>query len=225
MVSQCVTAIRGRMLRAVKLDTCGNPVTGASSAMVITKGFIEFKLTPQYEDGTEYTKKAADGTLCVNEKDSATLKRWQIDGTLCVMDPDLIVMLTGASGRLLTTSATGTGVAFNASKIIGNTSLELWQDVSGRNACDAAGNPQYVYWALPNVFNAQVQDLTIGNDSVDFKFRGETDAVGPRWGTGTGWTTFWMPTSPGLVAGEHVAYNVTTNAPPTAVCGAQALAG
>lgn len=225
MVSTCVTPIRGRMLRVVKLDTCGNPVTGGSSSMVISKGFISVKMTPDYEDGTEFLQKAADGSLCVNQKDAGSLKRVKLDIDFCVMDPDLLTLLGGSSARLLTTSATGTGVAFSQSQALGNISLELWQDVTGRSACDSNGNPQYVYWAIPNVFNGQVQDLTVENDALDFKYTAETQSVGPRWGTGTGWGTFWLPSSPGLVSGEHYAYNVTTNAPPVAVCGSQALAG
>lgn len=225
MTSQCVTPIRGRMMRVVKLDTCGNPVTGGSSSMVISKGFISVKATPQYEDGTEFMTKAADGSLCVNQKDAGSLKRVQLDIMLCVMDPDLIALFAGSQARSLVTSSTGTGLAFSTAQALGNTSLELWQDVSGRNACDSQGNPQYVYWAFPNVVNTQVQDWTIENGALQYHFQSETQAVGPRWGTGTGWGTFWLPASPGLQTGEHYAYNVTTNAPPSATCGSQALAG
>lgn len=226
MVSQCVTPIKGRMMRLIKLDTCGNPVTGAASAMVISKGFISVSPKPQYEDGSEFTKKAADGTLCVNQKDDGSLKRVQLELKWCVLDPDAIVLQTGA--RLLTTSATGTGVAFGESLATAQFSLELWQDVTGRGACTASGIQQYVYWAFPNVGNAQVQDYSVENDALEFTITAETTAVGTRWGTGLGWTSnFWLPTNTGSVlnSDEHYAYNITTTAPPTAVCGAQTLAG
>jgi len=226
MVSVCVTPIKGRMARLVKLDTCGNPVTGASSAMVISKGYISVEMKPQYEDGQEYLQRAADGTPCVNQKDDGFLKRMQLTMNWCVMDPDAIVIMTGA--RLLSTSATGTGVAFGESVASAQFSLELWQDITGRGACSASGIPQYVYWAFTNVGNGQVQDYKVENGALQFSIQAETTAVGSRWGTGVGWgSTFWLPTNTGSVlnSDEHYAYNITTVAPPTAVCGAQTLAG
>lgn len=223
MVSQCVSAIKGRMMRVVKLDVCGNPVTGASSSMVVSKGFISIKPTPEYEDGVEYIKRLADGSFCINQKDSGQLKRVKLEVKICTLDPDLTVITTGA--RLLSNGATGTGAMWSESSPVTNRfSLEVWQDVAGRGACTASGVQQYVYWAFMNASNAQVQDWTVENDSLEFTFTAETQAVGSLWGTGTGWATPWFGTNT-PVASDHFGYNVTTISPPTAVCGAQALAG
>lgn len=223
MVAQCVTAIKGRMMRVIKLDTCGNPVTGASSAMVVSNGFISIKPSPVYEDGVEYLKRLADGSFCVNQKDSGQLKRIKLEVVMCTLDPDLMTVTTGA--RLLSNGATGTGAAWSElSPVTNRFSLEVWQDVSGRAACDPSGLQQRVYWPFPNLSNAQLQDWTFENDALEFKFTAETQAVGSRWGTGTGWGTSWLGTN-SLITGDHFGYNVTTNAPPTAVCGAQTLSG
>ncbi len=83
MVSQCVTPIKGRIIRVMKLDTCGSIITGTGSGMVVADGFISVKSTPQYEDGSEFVQKRADGTLCINQKDPGTLKRVELESLFC----------------------------------------------------------------------------------------------------------------------------------------------
>lgn len=223
MAAQCVSAIKGRVMRVIKLDTCGNPVTGAASSMVVSNGFISIKPDPQYEDGTEYLKRLADGTFCVNQKDAGQLKRVKLTTMICTLDPDLMVLMTGA--RLLSNGVTGTGAAWSDSQqVSGHYSLEVWQDVAGPSGCDATGNQRYVYWAFPNVSNNQLQSWMIELGTLEFTLTSETAGVGTRWGTGTGWATPWLGSNT-LQSGDQFAYNVTTIPPPTASCGAQALSG
>lgn len=222
MVAQAATPIKGRIIRIMKLDACGNIVTGASSAMVVADGFISVQATPQYEDGTEFTKKRADGALCVNQKDPSQLKRVELESAWCIIDPDVRVIIDGA--RLLTTGATGTGAFFSDSLTTNRFSLEIWQNVAGRNACNAAGLQQYVYWAFPNVGNAQVNDFTVENDALEFSETSETMSAGTIWGT---YPTAAPPnsylSSNAFASNEHYAYNITTVAPPTAQIGAQTV--
>lgn len=223
MSSICATPIRGRKIRLIKLDSCGNVVTGAGSAMVIMDGFISIKVTPQYEDGTEVVKKRADGSLCVNDKSNPQIKFAQVDGDWCVLDPDAIVIMNGS--RLLTNGATGTGMMMSLlSAISARWSLEIWQDVYGVNACNAQGQQQYVYWAFPNVHNAQIQDFTAQNDSLEWKEQAEAQGAGFSWGT------FPTANSPNSYLGTNIVnfgdvfgYNITSVAPPAASCGAQTV--
>lgn len=223
MSALCVTPIKGRVMRVMKLDVCGNPVTGAGN-LVVADGFIMVHPTPEYEDGSEFIKKRADGALCVNQKDPGQLKRVGLEKTYCTMDPDLIVLQTGS--REITTSATGTGVFFNDSLVTARFSLEVWQNVTGRGACDpTTGLQRYVYWAFPNVGNTQIQDFQIENNALEWKEKAETQSAGASWGV---FPTVLPPSgylsSSSFVAGDHYAYNITTVAPPAAACGAVALA-
>jgi hypothetical protein len=219
MTALCVSAIRGRKFRLIKLDPCGAPVTGASSAVVVGDGFISVTAKPVYEDGAELIKKTASGALCVNEKEPGQLKRVELEVVVCTLDPDSIVIMTG--DRLLSTSATGMGVAFSDAQISARYSLEVWQDVSGNTVCN--GVKRYVYWAWPNVGNAQVGQYKIENAVLEFSISGETQEASLSWGT--------LPTAepPNTYlddtfgATEHYAYNVTTTTPPTAACGASLL--
>jgi hypothetical protein len=221
MTSQIVSAIKGTVIRAMLLDVCGNPITGAGSAQVVEAGFISVKPAPQYEDGNEYLQKRADGVLCINQKDQAQLKRVELDELYCVLNPDLMVMMSGA--RLLNSGgASGTGAIWNDSVLNVHVSVEIWQQVSGRNACSASGQQQYVYWAFPHVQNGQIGDWTIEANSVQWDMKQETASAGIRWG---GFPTLLPPNGylvgAGLLQlGDQMGYNVTTVAPPSPTFGA-----
>ena len=78
MVAQCVAPIQARVARLIKLDVCGNPVTGAQSAVVVTDGFVSINPSPQYLDGEEHQQRKANGELCVYQKDPSELTRVDI---------------------------------------------------------------------------------------------------------------------------------------------------
>lgn len=221
MSAICASPIKARILRVTKLDACGAPVTGASSAVVTTKGFVSVSSSPQYEDGTEYVQKNANGELCVNDIDPPSFKRLDLEMIWCVMDPDLFVFMGG--DRLLTTGApvTGTGVVFGEGESTVHYSIELWQPVSGTAACDAAGVQRYVYWAFLNVTNSRIGDFTFENGAFNFTTSGQTKSASPLWGTGPA-STDWIEQPVEL--GDHYLFNITTTPPPTnEACGAVLL--
>jgi len=220
MVSQCVTPIKGRVIRVMKLDVCGSIVTGASSAMVVADGFISVKNSPQYEDGTEFVKKRADGFLCVNQKDPGQLKRVELESVFCTIDPDLRVIMDGA--RLLQTSGvTGSGAVFTDALNTNRFSLEIWQNITGRGACNSAGQQQYVYWFYPNLGNPKISDFTVENAALEWHETMESQGVGYNWGA---YPTAAPPSTylggNALQVGDHYGYMITSVAPPTAACGA-----
>lgn len=221
MAARCVSPIKARVMRLVKLNECGVPVTGASSAVIVSKGFISVEVEPDYEEGEEFLQKNANGELCVNEKDPNELKRANLTVNMCEVDPDSLIVVTGE--RLLTTSpgATGTGVAFGEGQILTRFSLELWQPVAGSNACSASGVPLYVYWAFMNTGNARITDFTFENAPFEFGFQADTKGASTLWGTGPGTGTKWV--NQAVEEKEHFLFNVTENAPPTPLCGAQLL--
>ena len=219
MPTTCVTPIKASLFRLVKLTSCGVPVSGVGSAVVTSKGWTQTSISMDYEDGQEFIQRLADGTPCVNQKDSPFLKRATIETTWCTLDPDALVIITGE--QLLTASSvTGTGVAFGEDLVTARWSLEVWQPLAGAGACDPSGNQKYVYWAFPNVGNAKIGNFSFSNGVFNFVTSGETKAIAPAWGLGPS-TTKWLETTP--QSDTHFLYNVTTTAPPTPVCGATAL--
>lgn len=221
MASLCVSPIKATVMRVVKLDTCGVPVTGDASAVVVQDGFISISVSPQYEDGDEFIQRLANGSLCINQKDPDSFKRVDLEMTWCVLDPDAIVMIAGE--RLLTDGdpVTGTGVVFGEGEALSHFSLEVWQPVSGAGACTASGDAQYVYWAFMNVGNGRVGDFTFENGIFNFVMSASTFSASPVWGTGPGTGGPWIGQP--VIAGDHYLYNVTTEPPPVSSCGAALL--
>lgn len=219
MVAECASAIQARVMRMVKLDVCGNPVTGASSAVVVTDGFVSIQPSPQYLDGEEHQQRKASGALCLYQKDPSELTRVDLTINFCVIDPDAIVVVSGE--RLLANSGvTGTGVAFGEGQLTARYSLEVWQPIVGAGACDASGQPRFLYWAFPNVGNTKINQFTFENAPLQFTTQSETRSVGLLWGDGPGTGGPWAPT---FQSGEHFLFNITTLAPPTPTCGAVLL--
>lgn len=213
MADQSAVPIKGRVMRLIQLDVCGNPITGASGLQVITKGFIQIQMDPQYEDGEQLRQKLADGTLCVNDDDDDEFTMMQLTVDLCGVCPSIAQIVSGA--RLLGTGApvTGTGAAYAEGVVTSRFSLEVWQNVTGRGNCDpATGLPKYVYWAFPNVGHARRGASTIENAGLTMQFIAKTDAVGTLWGDGPGTLGPWAPA---FVENEHYLWNITTVAPPT----------
>jgi len=223
MTDQGVVPIKGRAMRLISLDSCGNPVTGASGLQVITKGFISLQLQPQYEDGTSQRQKLADGSLCVSDEDPDNLIFNQLTFDFCGVCPSIEQIMSGA--RLLGTGSpvTGTGAAYHEGLVTSRFSVEVWQSVSGQGACDpVSGLPLYVYWAFPNVGNLKIGQSNIENAGLHIQGTAKTDAVGALWGDGPGSLGPWAPA---FATGEHWLWNVTTVVPPTipANCGATAI--
>jgi len=219
MVALCASAIQARVARLVKLDVCGNPVTGASSAVVVTDGFISIEPSPQYLDGEEHQQRKASGALCLYKKDPSELIRVELTIKWCVMDPDALVIVSGE--RLLSTGVTGSGVAFGEGQLTAHYSLEVWQPVVGSGECDPSGVQRFIYWAFFNVTNTKVDNWTFENGNLEFTTKSETTHAGVLWGDGPGSAGPWFTGS--AATDEHFLYNITTTTPPTATCGAVLL--
>lgn len=223
MAAWCGPAVQGTVLRVVKLDACGAPVTGASSAVVVTKGYTSIAPEPQYEDGDVFRTKNAAGELCTNFVGPNVYANSNITVTMCVLDPDAGVIITG-SRLILTDSVTGSGNAYGYNNPAAHFSLETWQPLSGAGRCDpVTGLQRYVYWAWPHVFNAKVNGFSIENGPLELAFEAMTTYPSALWGDGPGTGTSWLP---GVIDTtdyqDDYLWNITTTPPPTppTVCGA-----
>ena len=220
MASQCFTPIKAEVARVVKLDVCGNPVTGASSAVAVFDGFTQISPSPEYEEGEEFLTKKANGQPCVNQKDPNFLKRVGLEITCCNLDPDVIVMLTGEDLIVTGAPATGTGVAFGEGLLLARFSLEVWQPLAG-TVCSTTGGQLFVYWAFPNVGNTMVSDWTLENAPTEFSLSADTQKIGTLWDRGPGSGAKYLGAAPAL--DRHFLFNVTDIPPPAAACGAALL--
>lgn len=210
-------------MRVVRVDSCGIPVTGTGSMVVVTKGFVQVQAEPQYEDGEEFFERTADGTPCVNQKDDPVLKRFQLTIDFCEVNTTMFAFM--ASARELTTNGagvTGSGFAFGEGQPTNRYSLEVWQRVAGSGACDASGAQRYIYNAFPNVGASKIGSYTIENGRSTFQVQSETQGASATavvgWLNGPGSGESYLPAGENALSTDHWLFNVTTTAPPTPAC-------
>jgi hypothetical protein len=221
MASTAGVPIKGTVIRIVQVDACGIPITGASGRVIVTNSFTKVDQSPQYEDGTEFFERTADGLLCVNQKDAPIFKRMQLTVDLCSVDPDMTPLVLSARELTTTAPVSGTGFALMEGVTTSHFSMEVWQRVAGSGACSAGGLQQYIYNAWPHCLNARVNGYTVENAKSVLQFMCETSAASAQWSDGPGSGTSWLPVGAGGVSttADHWLWNLTTNAPPAASVG------
>lgn len=178
MAYDYASSILGKYIRVTSLDTDGTAVLGAE-ATYQTPAIISVSFTPEYEEGDEFTQKAADGTVCVTFKAPDTLKRVTLEVAVCDPDPMLTEKLAG--GVLLTDGVDGAGdpVGWAAPNIgedamPNGVAVEVWSQavVNGK---PAATNP-YWHFIFPYAVLRQGGDRVIENGILGTSFEG--------WGVG-----------------------------------------
>ena len=93
------TPVLGKRIRVTPLDTCGR-FDKTQHHPVATSGFVSVKLAAEVEDGTEITVRKADGSLCVNEKQSNTFKYFTLELEFCGVNPSVLDIVTNATKYL-----------------------------------------------------------------------------------------------------------------------------
>ena len=217
MPTVCVSMARASTMRLTRLDECGTAVEGVCSTLV-TGGFVSVTDTPNYTDPEEITQ--ADPAL-----------RWlDLAIQMCITDPDAISIITG--DPVVTddaVSASNIGYRIDAGLTAsGNFALELWSNIPNQT-CPASGFKQYGYWLYPWVRQATWGETVIGNNALILNFAARTQA-GSAWGVGpydirrdaTVPATL-EPLFTAIGDDQHKHFQMTTLAPPTAVCGCTEL--
>jgi hypothetical protein len=217
----CASPIEGLVLRIIKLNACGVPITGtggvvspdSGSAMLVMDGFTEVTPSPQYDTGDRVITRKANGQLCQNFKIPDQYTNDTITANFCVWNPALIPLTIG--GRLLssTSSPTGTGFARGtwANITAAHWSLEIWQ--APPQSCDASGVVLYPYHAWPHISNGKIGDFNINLDANILQIMGDTMDASPLWTAGNSYLG-----SGQVVQGDHHLYNLENTAPPPSAC-------
>jgi hypothetical protein len=218
MAAECISPIQGTRARIVRLNECGAPVVGEGS-LVVMDGFVEVGVSPQYEDGTTYQVKRANGTYCVNRRGNDQYTRDELTIKFCAIDPDVVAITTGQS--IIVTGGgevTGTGFWHVEGDISARWSLEVWQ----ADADECTGlTPRVAYWAWPHLQAGRVNDFTIGDAALEFSITAQSRRANSLWGAGPG-AVKYISTVP---ENAHRGFNVSRLAlPDTTGCGAVELA-
>lgn len=183
--------VRGKRLRATRVDRCGMPLAGEASSLV-TSGFVSVNYSPNMEDGEDLTQKNADGKNCVVDRTDPEMKWVDVSAVLCEVDVELLAMMTNLP-QVLDYAQRPTG--FRMSKNIDlatGVAFEVWSGTAGDD-CDTplddslldAEEPigNYGYWLAPAIVEGTIGEIEIAASVATFTLTGRAVA-GPRWGRG-----------------------------------------
>jgi len=219
--ASCATPIKGSVYRVVQLDACGNPVTGTSGMQVVSKGFVQIQQDPQYEDGTEFFERTADGSICVNQKDDPILKRMMETIDFCEINQTAQSYMSSMY-ELTVGGTTGYGFAMQEGIKSNRFSLECWQQVAGSSACDpVTGLQRWIYNAWPNCGASKTGQYVIANARSTLQIICETrpgsTSATKGWLAKNG-SAAWLPSGFAMTTTDHWYWNITTASPPSPQC-------
>lgn len=182
MASSGYGALKGRRLRATRVDACGRPVFGEAS-QAVSKGFVEISYTANTVDSDEIRQDNAAGERCLYEPAETSLAGYTVNMTFCEVDPELFSLITNqrviydgdgnAIGFAISTSVSLTGAGF---------ALEVWAGAPASDVCDdpnAQGN--FGYFLAPFLKGGVLGDFSITNGAINFQITGATTRDGNRW--------------------------------------------
>lgn len=219
MATQCASPIQGTLMRLVRLDVCGIPVTGGTDNMVVTEGFVQVEASQEYEDGTEYTQKNAKGEYCVNDVGPDQFRRADLNIQFCAVDPDVVNIITGS--EIVVSGSDNTGFWVGESPIQTRFSLEVWQGLPPSEACEG-GEERHIYWAWPNLSSGRFNNFTIEDGVLEWTLSAKSRPAAPEWGTGPISGEAWITAVPDKA---HYGFNIASlPLPEPTGCGAVALA-
>jgi len=223
MAGKCFPLVRGKVMRATRLDECGR-IKSAAVGSIATDGFVSVALTANIEEGEAITVTNAAGRTCVNDAAVPTFNGYGVAITFCDVNPELYAMLTNQA-VVFDTDGLAVGFRVNSKVDISkaNFALEVWSNVPGV-ACDPLlGQGAYGYTLLPYISGGILGDFTIENGAVSFTLQNANTKDGTAWGTGpynvingVGGTAGKLLTA--LDANDHLHVQYTTIAPPAASC-------
>lgn len=218
MANKRFPLVRGRRLRATRLDTCGRIADRACSA-IVTKGFVSVAMTANVDEGEEITVQNASGENCVRDPAEAQFLGYGVQITFCDVDPELYSMLTN---QTVVYDSAGDAVGFrvNSKRKVSdaNFALELWSGVPGVACEDPNAAGSFGYFLLPFVSGGVLGDFTLENGAVSFVLQNAQTKDGANWGAGpynvVSDGTNAAPLLEPLDAYDHLHVQYTTIAPP-----------
>lgn len=182
MPTECHSVVRAPAFRVTRLDECGVPVESACTSAV-SSSFIQITLTKVFQERQDALRLNANGDICVDKPKAAILRWYEVAVELCQVNPSMINIMT-AEPLVENDAADPVTIGWDTevgSANLSNFALEFWVGTEDE-ACDD-GEVVYGYGILPWVYQANLLDVTIGNDVVTFTVSGITRKGSP-WGVG-----------------------------------------
>lgn len=187
------SVVRGKKLRATRVDACGTPLPGPK-AQIVTEATVTLTYDRVWNDAEDLEQKNANGKLCVVDRTPPELKWHTVELNICNADVELLAMFTDLP-LILDYAGKPVGIRENKSVMTdAGVAIEFWSG-TGNGSCDvpqdddwlaagaSASRTPYGYWLSPVVKEATMGSVELGASVTTFTLSGIT-AVAPGWGRG-----------------------------------------
>lgn len=176
--------LRGKRARVTSLDTAGRVQYGDNNA-VVTKGFSNFSLTTNTEEGEAINLTNANGEACINESAVPSFVGVAIEAEFCNAD---YAFFNKVTGQKVVFNDDGEAVGITESTDVDLSTvrfaLEIWVGAQSGVAARDGAEGEWGYVLLPNVGGGVLGDYTIENDGITFTLTGMTTKNAGAWGAG-----------------------------------------
>lgn len=184
MKSKKVTFLRGRRIRATRIDAAGRPVYGDGNA-VVSKGVITLGYTTNTEEGEAVIVPNFAGENCVVDPAVPTFNGHTVEAEFCEVDFALFSLMTGQEVVL---DHTGQIVGLTESTDVDlsavNFALELWIGANSDVAASTGSQGNFGYVLTPNLGGGVIGDVSVENGAITFTVTGMATRNGTGWGAG-----------------------------------------
>lgn len=185
MASKARGAVKGRRLRATRLDGCGRVVYGEDS-QAVSKGFVSVAWQANTVDTDEVNQPNASGERCIYEAAVTEFTGYTMTAVFCEVDPELFALITGQRVYLDENGdAIGFAINTDVKPADQNYALEVWAGAPAGDACeDPNAQGEYGYFLAPWLRGGILSDYTVENGAINFTITGAVTRDGNRWGSG-----------------------------------------
>jgi hypothetical protein len=184
MAGKCFPLVRGRTMRATRLDGCGR-VDPSGCSSIVSDGFVSVAFTANVDEGNAISVTNAAGRVCVRDTPTPTLTGYSLVITFCEVNPELYAMLTGQATVF---DSGGDAVGFRVNGDVDSSqsgfALELWSNVPGEACSDVSAEGTFGYLLLPFIQGGVLGDFTIEDNAVTFTVQNAQTKQGSGWGKG-----------------------------------------
>lgn len=183
MGTKCFKPYGGERLRITAVDNRGLPKYGPCSS-IVSEGWVDVKVTGEYDEGDEQTTRTASGLICLSEKPCPQLKFLNVAMQFCLVDPDIATLVNPTFKKLTDYKGDTVGweESYNQSCDEG-IALEVWMKLSQYESDDRYAEGGWLYYLIPFIAGGTAGDDEINAGGLNLTLNGRT-RKGTQWGVG-----------------------------------------
>lgn len=184
MKSKSSSLIRGKRMRATRVNAAGQPLIGDNNSAV-SRGFITVGYTTNIEEGEGISQPNANGEVCVSEPGTPSFNGFGVEAEFCDVDFAMFELITGQE-VVLDENGVIVGMTESTDIVLSdvNFALEVWTGASAKTAASAGSQGTFGYILTPFLSGGVVSDISIENAAITFTLTGMATKNGSGWAAG-----------------------------------------